>query len=82
MRHAGARKLGWLERLQIAPCISGVQLTCGCRAGVYETFDQVVLTIVDDPDDNCPERGHQADFVITEVRCGGQPPSSPRGEAA
>ena len=64
---SAARKLGVLERLRIARCLHGVCLACGCRAGIYETTDDVVLTIIDDPDDRCPDRAHQTDFVIADV---------------
>ena len=76
-----ARKLGLVERLQIVRCIQVVELVCRCRAGVYETIDDIVLTVVDDPHDDCPDRSHQADFVIAEVHCGGLTPA-PHGEAA
>lgn len=63
------RKLGVIERLRISRCIHGVHLACGCRVGIYETYDDTVLTIVDDPHDGCVDRAHQADFVIAEVDC-------------
>ena len=63
------RKLGIVERLRISRCLHGVHLACGCRVGLYETVDEVVLTIVDDPADACQDRSHQADFVISDVDC-------------
>lgn len=63
------RKLGIVERLRISRCLQGVHLACGCRVGLYETADEVVMTIVDDPADDCADRTHQTDFVIAEVDC-------------
>lgn len=56
--------LGMMERLQLARCVLGRRLPCGCDVGLYEKMDGGILTIVDDPADTCPDRSHQADFVI------------------
>jgi hypothetical protein len=66
MKKTGARKLGVLERLQIARCVRGARLACGCQVGLYETLEGRVMTVVDSPHDACTDRAHQADFVIAE----------------
>jgi hypothetical protein len=61
------RKLKLLERLQIAECLNGQQLACGCVVGRYLTHAGHVLTVIDVDGDDCPDRAHQADFVIGEA---------------
>ena len=41
------RKLKLLERLQIAECLNGQQLACGCVVGRYLTHAGHVLTVID-----------------------------------
>jgi hypothetical protein len=64
MTRVAARMLGPLDRLLVSRCLVGRRLPCGCDVGLYEKTDGEVLTIVDEPDDTCPDRAHQADFVI------------------
>lgn len=33
-------------------------LPCGCLAGVYETYDGVVTTLLDERDATCPDPNH------------------------
>ena len=40
------------------------RLPCGCVAGVYETYRDEIVLIVDAPDPRCTESGHQAGNLI------------------
>ena len=64
MRRATGRMLTTVERLEMAQCLLVRRLPCGCEVGRYQTLSGRVLTVVDNPDDDCADRGHQADFVI------------------
>jgi hypothetical protein len=33
-------------------------LPCGCLAGVYETYDGLVVTLIDEKLDTCPDPSH------------------------
>jgi hypothetical protein len=55
-----------VERRELARCLLVYRLACGCEVAVYQTVGGGVLTVVDDPDDECPDRGHQADFVLAD----------------
>ena len=64
MTRATGRMLTMVERTQLVHCQQVRRLACGCEAGLYTTAARRVLTVVEDPEDSCPNRGHQADFVI------------------
>jgi hypothetical protein len=64
------RKLRVLEWLQIAHCLEGTQLPCGCVAGTYQTWSGIVLTIVDAPGAECPHAAHREHWVIAERSTG------------
>ena len=34
-------------------------LPCGCLAGIYETYDGQIVSIVDERGDGCPHADHQ-----------------------
>lgn len=81
MTRTNGRMLTMVERLELAQRLLVRRLACGCQVGIYRTLTERVLTIVDDPDDDCPDRGHQADFVIAaDDTCVGVMPT--HGEAA
>jgi hypothetical protein len=40
------------------------RLSCGCVAGIYETYRDEIVTIVDAADPQCAEPGHLAGNVI------------------
>jgi len=61
-----SRKLRVVERLEITRCLRGVQLECGCLAGVYQTRAGLLLAVIDATSDRCVDRSHQEDFVIFE----------------
>ncbi len=66
MTRARGRMLTAVERLELARCLLVRVLGCGCEVGLYQTMDGRVLAVVENPADDCPDRGHQADFVITD----------------
>jgi len=35
-------------------------LACGCTAGVYETYDGEIVTLLDERDASCQDRSHDA----------------------
>jgi hypothetical protein len=82
MRRATGRMLTTVERLEMAQCLLVRQLPCGCEVGLYQTLSGRLLTVVDNPDDDCADRGHQADVVIAveDADRGAATPS--HGEAA
>jgi hypothetical protein len=55
---------------------------CGCDVAQYSAAAGRVLTVVENPDDCCPNRGHQADFVIDDAAASTPFVTSPTGEAA
>jgi hypothetical protein len=60
------RKLRVLERTQIARCLSGQRLACGCLAGRYLTYSDHVLVVIDADADGCALHAHHIDDVIGE----------------
>lgn len=84
MTRARGRMLTTVERIELVECVLVRRLGCGCQVGLYRTMSGRALTIVDTPDDDCPDRGHQADFVIEArdmgMRADAMSPS--HGEAA
>jgi hypothetical protein len=34
-------------------------LPCGCTAGIYETYDGDVVTLLDERESQCPDPSHQ-----------------------
>jgi hypothetical protein len=40
------------------------RLPCGCVAGIYETYRDEIVTIVDAPGAGCGHRGHVAGGVL------------------
>ena len=40
------------------------RLPCGCVAGIYETYRDEIVTIVDAPGARCDHPGHQAGTVL------------------
>ena len=81
MTRARGRMLTAVERLELAQRLLMWRLSCGCEVGLHQTLTGRVLTIVDNPDDDCHNRGHQADFVIAAHDAPGLAAPS-HGEAA
>lgn len=81
-RAARGRMLTAVERLELVRCLLERRLDCGCAVGLYQTLAGGVLAIVDNPDDDCPDRGHQADFVIAADVAPGDLSTPTHGEAA
>ena len=46
------------------------RLPCGCVAGVYETYRDEVVTIVDAANPRCADAAHQAGNVIPDATAG------------
>lgn len=42
-------------------------LPCGCLAGVYETYDGLVTTLLDERDPTCSDPNHAEDTEIPEL---------------
>ena len=42
-------------------------LSCGCIAGVYETYDGAVVTLLDDRGERCPHTAHVPGNEIPEL---------------
>lgn len=82
MTRATGRMLTMLERTELVHCLLVRQLACGCDVAVYSTASGRGLTVVEHPKDSCPERGHQADFVIDDAVVLTPYATSPTGEAA
>lgn len=49
-------------------------LPCGCMAGVYETYDGTVVTLLDDRYAGCPVPSHVEGEAVPELT--GIPPAS------
>jgi hypothetical protein len=64
MTRATGRMLTMVERTQLMHCQLVRRLACGCEVALYTTATGRLLTVVEDAEDSCPNRGHQADFVI------------------
>jgi hypothetical protein len=48
-------------------------LACGCIAGVYETYDGAIVTLLDDRNEQCGDPSHVAGEPIPEL-AGTAPP--------
>ena len=42
-------------------------LPCGCIAGVYETYDGKVVTLLDDREGTCTNVGHESGNPVPEL---------------
>ena len=67
MTRATGRMLTMVERTQLVHCQLVRELACGCKVARYSTAGGRALTVVENPEDACPNRGHQADFVIDDA---------------
>ena len=47
--------------------LSGKALPCGCLAGVYETYDGRVVTLIDARGPRCADAGHQAGVAVIDL---------------
>ena len=48
-------------------------LPCGCLAGVYETYDGPIATILDARGDDCPDVTHQPGIHVRDTNAAGLP---------
>jgi len=46
-------------------------LPCGCMAGVYETYDGAVITLLDDRNERCAEPAHVPGQPVPELTAAG-----------
>jgi hypothetical protein len=53
-------------------------LPCGCIAGIYETYDGQVVTLLDDRQSTCQYPGHQDGNEIPDLAVAGRPAPSDR----
>ena len=82
MTRATGRMLTMVERAQLVHCQRVRRLACGCEVALYTTAARRALTVVEDPEDSCPHRGHQADFVIDDDMASPVFEATSAGEAA
>ena len=61
--------------MRILRGLSSKWLSCECLVGVYETYDGLVVTIVDAKGTGCAEPSHRAGHVVPreDVRAGNNP---------
>jgi hypothetical protein len=60
--------------MRILKGLSSRLLPCGCVAGVYETYDGDVVTIIDAPGPSCRENGHADGNTIPTPASAGERP--------
>ena len=63
--------------MRILRGLSSRLLPCGCIAGIYETYDGEVVTLLDERDDRCADQNHQNGNRIPELT-GAAHPSNTR----
>ena len=51
-------------------------LPCGCIAGIYETYDGDVVTLLDDRHESCTDPTHQNGAQISDLAVAPAAPSS------
>jgi hypothetical protein len=61
-----ARKLRWPRKWGLRRCVRGMTLSCGCVAGVYETFAGDAVTVIDVPSPSCAVRGHDVNVLVPQ----------------
>ncbi len=61
-----ARKLRWPRKWGLRRCVRGMTLSCGCVAGVYETYAGDAVTVIDVPAPSCAGRGHDVNVLVTQ----------------
>jgi hypothetical protein len=59
--------------MRILRGLSSRLLTCGCVAGIYETYDGEVVTLIDERGPECAEAAHEEGNRIPELAA---PPAS------
>ena len=50
--------------MRILKGLSSRLLPCGCIAGVYETYEGEIVTIIDAPDSRCSDRDHTEGNIV------------------
>ena len=53
--------------MRILRGLSSRLLPCGCLAGIYETYDGNVVTILDERDETCRDRRHVNGNVLPDL---------------
>jgi hypothetical protein len=56
--------------MRILRGLSSRLLPCGCIAGIYETYDGEIVTLLDEADASCQDRGHRAGHRIQDLAAG------------
>ena len=54
--------------MRILKGLSSRLLPCGCVAGVYETYEGEIVTIIDAPGSSCADTAHAVGKVIPSPR--------------
>ena len=54
--------------MRIRRGLSSRHLPCGCVAGIYETYRDEVVTIIDVRGERCAESGHSDGHVVPTAR--------------
>jgi hypothetical protein len=67
--------------MRILRGLSSQCLPCGCLAGVYETDDGLIVTILDAKGTGCRDLSHR-DGKMIPTKSSELPESSPKGEPA
>jgi hypothetical protein len=68
------------DSMRILRGLSSKTLPCGCLAGVYETYDGVVVEIVDAKGTRCDDSSHRDGKIIpapSESSSSAQPKATP-----
>jgi len=51
-------------------------LKCGCVAGIYETYEGDIVTLIDERHSTCSDSSHENGTRIPELPVAPQPPGS------
>ncbi len=64
--------------MRILRGLSSRLLPCGCMAGVYETYDGAVVTLLDERQATCTEPGHIEGDQIADLAGAVAPTKAPQ----
>jgi hypothetical protein len=53
-------------------------LPCGCTAGIYETYDGAIVTLLDERESRCPDAAHQPGSELHDVAVANDSPPAAR----
>lgn len=61
MSHA---KLGRFDHFTISHCLRSKSLECGCLLGVYATYGNRIIEVIDARGERCRAEGHQRGHLL------------------